>query len=152
MVLDVVYNHLGPEGNYLAEFGPYFSEIHRTPWGPAVNLDGPDSNEVRRFLIDNACYWLEDHHLDGLRLDAVHALVDESGATFPVRAECGGRTTLAAHLGRRLILVAESETNDPMLTMPRDANGTGLAGQWSDDVHHAIHTALTGEHIAYYEP
>ncbi len=151
VMLDVVYNHLGPEGNYLAEFGPYFSEIHRTPWGPAVNLDGPDSNEVRRFLIDNACHWLEDHHLDGLRLDAVHALVDESAQHFlsELSAEVDA---LAAHLGRRLILVAESETNDPMLTMSRDANGTGLAGQWSDDVHHAIHTALTGEHIAYYEP
>jgi maltooligosyltrehalose trehalohydrolase len=151
VMLDVVYNHLGPEGNYLAEFGPYFSEVHRTPWGAAVNLDGPGSFEVRRFFIDNACYWLADHHLDGLRLDAVHALVDDSAQHL--LAELSGEIdALAAHFGRRLLLVAESETNDPMLTMSRDANGTGLTGQWSDDVHHAIHTALTGEHTGYYEP
>ncbi len=151
VMLDVVYNHLGPEGNYLAEFGPYFSDVHRTPWGAAVNLDGPDSSEVRRFLVENACYWLADHHIDGLRLDAVHALVDHSAEHFLVELS-REVDALAAQLGRRLLLVAESETNDPMLTMSRDANGVGLTGQWSDDVHHAIHTALTDERIGYYEP
>ena len=151
VMLDVVYNHLGPEGNYLAEFGPYFSDVHRTPWGAAVNLDGPDSSEVRRFLVENACYWLADHHIDGLRLDAVHALVDDSAEHFLVELS-REVDALAAHLGRRLLLVAESETNDPMLTMSRDANGVGLTGQWSDDVHHAIHTALTDERMGYYEP
>ena len=150
-MLDVVYNHLGPEGNYLAEFGPYFSDAHRTPWGAAVNLDGPDSAEVRRFLVENARYWLADHHIDGLRLDAVHALVDDSAEHFLVELS-REVDALAAHLGRRLLLVAESETNDPMLTMSRDANGVGLTGQWSDDVHHAIHTALTDERMGYYEP
>ena len=151
VMLDVVYNHLGPEGSYLAEFGPYFSDSHRTPWGPAMNLDGEGSAEVRRFFIDNARHWLADHHIDGLRLDAVHALVDDSA--LPFLAELSAAIDdLAAHLGRTLLLVAESETNDPMLTISRDANGIGLTGQWSDDVHHAIHTALTGEHEGYYAP
>ncbi len=91
VMLDVVYNHLGPEGNYLGEFGPYFSDVHRTPWGAAVNLDGPDSSEVRRFLVENACYWLADHHIDGLRLDAVHALVDDSAEHFLVELSRRGR-------------------------------------------------------------
>ena len=151
VMLDVVYNHLGPEGSYLAEFGPYFSSSHRTPWGPAMNLDGEGSAEVRRFFIDNACHWLADHHIDGLRLDAVHALVDDSA--FPFLAELSEAIDdLAAHLGRTLLLVAESEANDPMLTIARDANGIGLRGQWSDDFHHAVHTALTGEHTGYYAP
>ena len=116
-----------------------------------MNLDGPGSSEVRRFLVENACYWLADHHIDGLRLDAVHALVDDSAEHFLVELS-REVDVLAAHLGRRLLLVAESETNDPMLTMSRDANGVGLTGQWSDDVHHAIHTALTDERMGYYEP
>jgi maltooligosyltrehalose trehalohydrolase len=151
VMLDVVYNHLGPEGSYLAEFGPYFSETHRTPWGPAMNLDGEGSAEVRRFLVDNACHWLASHHIDGLRLDAVHALVDDSA--LPFLAELSAAVDdLAAHLGRTLLLVAESDANDPMLTISRDANGIGLRGQWSDDVHHAIHTAVTGERAGYYAP
>jgi len=151
VMLDVVYNHLGPEGSYLAEFGPYFSSSHRTPWGPAMNLDGEGSAEVRVFFIDNARHWLADHHIDGLRLDAVHALVDDSA--FPFLAELSEAIDdLAAHLGRTLLLVAESEANDPMLTIARDANGIGLRGQWSDDFHHAVHTALTGEHTGYYAP
>ena len=149
VLLDVVYNHLGPEGNHLSRFGPYFSDRHHTPWGAAVNLDGADSAEVRRFFIDNACYWLADHHIDGLRLDAVHALVDTSALTFV--EELGLEVErLSAHLGRNLLLVAESDANDPRLSMPRSAAGVGLDGQWDDDVHHAIHVALTGERGGYY--
>ncbi len=149
VLLDVVYNHLGPQGNHLSRFGPYFSERHHTPWGPAVNLDGPGSAEVRRFFIDNARHWLATHHFDGLRLDAVHALVDTSAFTFleELSREMEG---LAAHLRRSLVLVAESNANNPYLSIPRDAGGAGLHGQWNDDVHHAIHVALTGEHAGYY--
>jgi maltooligosyltrehalose trehalohydrolase len=149
VLLDVVYNHLGPEGNHLAEFGPYFSERHRTPWGAAVNLDGPGSPGVRGFFVDNARHWFVDHHLDGLRLDAVHALKDDTAFTF-VEELAVEVERLAAHVGRRMVLVAEVETNDPYLSMPREAGGRGLDGQWSDDLHHAIHSALTGEQDGYY--
>lgn len=147
--LDVVYNHLGPTGNYLAEFGPYFSDEHVTPWGQAVNLDGPGSEEVRRWVIDNALRWFRDFHVDALRLDAVHALHDESG--HHVLAELSDETAaLARRLGRPLDLIAESDLNDPALVTPTAEGGLGMTAQWDDDVHHALHVALTGETSGYY--
>jgi maltooligosyltrehalose trehalohydrolase len=149
VILDVVYNHLGPAGNYLARFGPYFTERHHTPWGPAVNLDGPGSDEVRRFFCDNALMWLRDYHLDGLRLDAVHALIDTSAVHFleQLAAEV---QALAAQLGRHLVLIAESDLNDPRVVRPPAIGGYGVAAQWSDDFHHALHAVLTGERSGYY--
>jgi maltooligosyltrehalose trehalohydrolase len=149
VLLDVVYNHLGPAGNYLACFGPYFTARHQTPWGPAVNLDGPGSEEVRRFFCDNALMWLRDYHLDGLRLDAVHALVDTSAMPFleQLAAEVHA---LEAHLGRHLVLIAESDLNDPRVVRPPELGGYGLGAQWSDDFHHALHAVLTGERAGYY--
>ncbi|MGH3760746.1 malto-oligosyltrehalose trehalohydrolase [Actinophytocola sp.] len=147
VLLDVVYNHLGPSGAYLDRFGPYFAG--RTIWGPALNLDGPDSDEVRRYVIDNALGWLRDFHLDGLRLDAVHALVDRS-ATHLLEELAGEVDALAGGLRRPLHLIAESDLNDPRLVTSRDAGGYGLAAQWCDDLHHALHVALTGETDGYY--
>jgi len=149
VVLDVVYNHLGPKGNHLERFGPYFTERHHTPWGAAVNLDGPGSDEVRRFVLDNARHWIVDHHVDGLRLDATHALLDDS----PVHllAELSEEVEhLAAHLGRPVWLVAEDERDDPGIVRSREAGGWGLHGRWADDLHHALHVALTGETAGYY--
>ncbi|HEV2377895.1 MAG TPA: malto-oligosyltrehalose trehalohydrolase, partial [Streptosporangiaceae bacterium] len=148
VVLDVVYNHLGP-GNRLADFGPYFTQAHVTPWGPAVNLDQPGSDEVREFLIGNALMWLRDYHLDGLRLDAVHALEDHRALHFleELAAEV---QALAARLNRDLVVIAESDTNDPRLVTSREAGGYGLTAQWSDDFHHAVHAAVTGERQGYY--
>jgi maltooligosyltrehalose trehalohydrolase len=148
-VLDVVYNHLGPSGNYLGQFGPYFNDRLKTPWGDAVNLGEAHSGEVRRFFIDNAVMWLRDYHFDGLRLDAVHALLDTSATHF--LEELAGRIErLEAELGRHLLLIAESDLNDPRLLRPREIGGYGLAAQWSDDFHHALHTVLTGEGDGYY--
>ena len=149
VLLDVVYNHLGPAGNYLEHFGPYFTARHQTPWGPAVNLDGPGSDEVRRFFCDNALMWLRDYHLDGLRLDAVHALMDTSAMPFleQLAAEVHA---LEAHLGRHLVLIAESDLNDPRVVRPPELGGYGLGAQWSDDFHHALHAVLTGERAGYY--
>ncbi|MGE3541373.1 MAG: malto-oligosyltrehalose trehalohydrolase [Candidatus Tectimicrobiota bacterium] len=149
VILDVVYNHLGPAGNYLRCFGPYFTDRYATPWGPAVNLDGPHSHEVRRFVCDNALMWLRDYHLDGLRLDAVHALVDTSAVHIleQLATEVGA---LAAHLGRHLVLIAESDLNDPRVVRLPEVGGYGLDAQWSDDFHHALHTVLTGEREGYY--
>jgi maltooligosyltrehalose trehalohydrolase len=148
VVLDVVYNHLGPSGNYLSEFGPYFTDRHTTPWGPAVNLDAPGSDEVRAWILDNAVGWLRDFHLDGLRLDAIHALVDTRA--FPLLEELGERVReLAAQVGKPLFLVAESDLNDPR-TVTAAPVGLGLDAQWSDDVHHALHATLTGERHGYY--
>jgi maltooligosyltrehalose trehalohydrolase len=149
VVMDVVYNHLGPAGNYLPEFGPYLTEEHMTPWGPAVNLDRPGSDEVRRYLLDNAAMWLRDYHLDGLRLDAVHALVDER-ATHLLEQLATEVEALSAQVQRSLFLIAESDLNDPRLVSPRAAGGYGLDGQWADDVHHALHANLTGETDGYY--
>jgi maltooligosyltrehalose trehalohydrolase len=149
VVLDVVHNHLGPSGNHLSKFGPYFTERHHTPWGAAVNLDAPGSDEVRAYLIGSALAWLRDYRIDGLRLDAVHALADDRATHFLEElAEAVDR--LAAATGRPLFLIGECDLNDPRLTTPRDAGGLGLDAQWSDDFHHALHTALTGESQGYY--
>jgi maltooligosyltrehalose trehalohydrolase len=149
VVMDVVYNHLGPAGNYLPEFGPYLTEAHTTPWGPAVNLDRPGSEQVRRHILDNALMWLRHYHVDGLRLDAVHALVDER-ATHLLEELAVEVEGLAAQLRKPLFLVAESDLNDPRMVASREAGGLGLTGQWADDVHHALHANLTGETAGYY--
>lgn len=150
VVLDVVYNHLGPSGNYLGKYAPYFTSRHKTPWGPAVNFDGPDSDEVRRFFCDNALMWLRDYHFDGLRLDAVHAIVDTTARPF--LEQLGAEVKhLSAQLARPLVLIAESDLNDPRLVWPTQRGGFGLDSQWSDDFHHALHAVLTGEHGGYYE-
>ena len=149
VLLDVVYNHLGPSGNYLAEFGPYFNDAHVTPWGSAVNLDGAGSDEVRAFLVDNALFWLRDNHLDGLRLDAVHALAD-TRAVHLLEELAEAVDALAARTGRELHLIAETDRNDPKTVTPRSQGGLGLSAQWSDDFHHALHSALTGERQGYY--
>ena len=149
VVMDVVHNHLGPAGNYLAEFGPYLTEAHHTPWGQAVNLDQPDSGEVRRFVLDSALAWLRDYHLDGLRLDAVHELRDDS-ATHLLEELALEVATLSAQLRKPLWLVAESDRNDPRTVTPVEAGGLGMAGQWDDDLHHALHATLTGETTGYY--
>jgi maltooligosyltrehalose trehalohydrolase len=149
VVMDVVYNHLGPAGNYLSRFGPYFTDRYGTPWGEAVNLDGPGSGPVRDFFIDNALMWLRDYHCDGLRLDAVHAIIDTSAThlleDLAVRVE-----VLSAHVGRPLYVIAESDLNDPRLVARREVGGYGRDAQWSDDYHHALHTVLTGEKAGYY--
>jgi len=148
VLLDVVYNHVGI-GNRLGEFGPYFTEAHVTPWGPAVNLDQPGSDEVRAFLIENALMWLRDYHLDGLRLDAVHAFEDHRALHF-LEQLASEVQALAARLNRDLVLIAESDLNDPRLVTSREAGGYGLTAQWSDDFHHAVHAAITGERRGYY--
>ncbi|MFE7241495.1 malto-oligosyltrehalose trehalohydrolase [Streptomyces sp. NPDC057580] len=149
VVLDVVHNHLGPSGNYLPAFGPYFTETHHTPWGAAVNLDAAGSDEVRAYLLGSALGWLRDYRLDGLRLDAVHALADTRALTF-LEELSAAVDALAAELGRPLPLIAESDRCDPGTTTPRTAGGIGLHAQWNDDFHHALHTALTGESQGYY--
>ncbi|MFJ9409647.1 malto-oligosyltrehalose trehalohydrolase [Streptomyces sp. NPDC101393] len=149
VVLDVVHNHLGPAGNHLPAFGPYFTDTHHTPWGAAVNLDAPGSDEVRGYLLGSALSWLRDYRIDGLRLDAVHALHDNSARHF--LAELSEAVdALADRLRRPLFLIAESDLNDPRGIAPRAAGGQGLHAQWNDDFHHALHTALTGESQGYY--
>ncbi|MET7855937.1 malto-oligosyltrehalose trehalohydrolase [Streptomyces sp. NPDC005318] len=149
VVLDVVHNHLGPSGNHLPAFGPYFTDTHHTPWGAAVNLDASGSDEVRAYLLDSALGWLRDFRLDGLRLDAVHALADTRALTF-LEELSTAVDALSTELGRPLPLIAESDLCDPRTTTPRAAGGTGLHAQWNDDFHHALHTALTGEAQGYY--
>ncbi|MGW3408501.1 malto-oligosyltrehalose trehalohydrolase [Streptomyces sp. NPDC000888] len=149
VVLDVVHNHLGPSGNYLPAFGPYFTDTHQTPWGSAVNLDAPGSDEVRAYLVGSALAWLRDYRLDGLRLDAVHALRDSRALHF-LEELSTAVDGLAADLGRPLFLVAESDLNDPRLITSREEGGLGLHAQWNDDFHHVLHTALTGEAQGYY--
>ena len=147
--LDVVYNHLGPSGNYLAEFGPYFTDAHHTPWGAAINLDGPDSRPVRDFIIDNALRWFTDFRIDALRLDAVHALIDDSATHL--LAELSDRVgELRASTGRPLRLIAESDLNDVAMVTPTSRGGLGMDAQWDDDIHHAVHAWLTGERHGYY--
>jgi maltooligosyltrehalose trehalohydrolase len=147
--LDVVYNHLGPAGNYLARFGPYFTRRYATPWGQAMNFDGPGSDEVRRFSCDNALMWLRDYHFDGLRIDAVHAIVDTSAVHFLEQLACEV-TKLQAQTGRDLPLIAESDLNDPRVVRRQEIGGYGIHAQWSDDFHHALHCVLTEERAGYY--
>ena len=149
VLLDVVYNHLGPEGNHLRSYGPYFTSKYSTPWGDAVNFDDAGSHEVRRFVIDNALMWMRDYHFDGLRLDAVHAIFDQS-AVHILEEMAGATNELSVEVGRRLVLIAESDLNDPRLVRPIEAGGYGLDAVWADDVHHALHVALTGEDAGYY--
>ena len=149
VILDVVYNHLGPDGNHLAAFGPYFTDTHRTPWGDAVNYDAAGSDEVRRFVVDNALTWLRDYHCDGLRLDAVHAIVDTS-ATHIVEEVATAVHTLGRELGRTLWVIAESDLNDPRVVNDQARGGYACDAQWSDDFHHALHASLTGETSGYY--
>jgi maltooligosyltrehalose trehalohydrolase len=150
VAMDVVYNHLGPEGNYLRDFGPYFTDRYATPWGEALNFDGPRSDHVRRFFIENALYWVSEFHVDALRLDAVHAIVDTSAVPF--LEELTARVhELASELGRTVQVIAESDLNDSRLVRPRELGGYGLDGQWNDDFHHSVHTLLTGEKFGYYE-
>lgn len=147
--LDVVYNHLGPSGNYLGRFGPYFTDRHRTPWGAAVNLDDEGRTEVRRWIIDNALRWFADFRVDALRLDAVHALVDDSDRHL--LAELSDEVaTLSRLVQRPLTLIAESDLNDPRMIEPTSAGGRGMDAQWADDVHHAVHALVTGETDGYY--
>ncbi|WP_130798166.1 malto-oligosyltrehalose trehalohydrolase [Streptomyces otsuchiensis] len=149
VVLDVVHNHLGPSGNFLPEFGPYFTDRTHTPWGSAVNLDGPGSDEVRAYFLGSALSLLRDYRLDGLRLDAVHALADTRARHFLTELSASV-DELAETTGRPLFLVAESDLNDPRTTAPRSHNGQGLHAQWNDDFHHCLHSALTGESQGYY--
>ncbi len=147
--LDVVYNHLGPNGNYLHGFGPYFTDRHHTPWGQAVNLDGDDAEPVRRYVVDNALRWMRDFHVDALRLDAVHALADDSPTHL--LAQLSDETALLAKdLGRPLSLVAESDLNDATMVTPTSEGGLGMTAQWNDDFHHALHALLTDERQGYY--
>ncbi|NJP35717.1 malto-oligosyltrehalose trehalohydrolase [Micromonospora thermarum] len=148
VILDVVYNHFGPSGAYAPMFAPYLSE-QSNPWGRTVNLDGPHSDGVRRYIIDSVLMWLRDYHVDGLRLDAVHAMPD-SRATHLLEEMAVEVESLSTHLGRPLSLIAESDLNDPTLITPREAGGYGLHAQWNDDAHHALHTLLTGERQGYY--
>jgi maltooligosyltrehalose trehalohydrolase len=149
VILDVVYNHFGPSGSYQAEFGPYLTDLHTTPWGQAVNLDEAGADAVRTFIVDNACMWLADFHVDGLRLDAVHALHDGS-ATHILEQLSAAVDRLAEQTGRPLALIAESDLQDPRTVTPRAAGGRGLTGQWLDDLHHALHATVTGERDGYY--
>jgi len=148
VVLDVVYNHLGPEGNYLSEFAPFFTDAYRTPWGDAINYDGPESDGVRRFFIDNALYWLTEYHMDALRLDAIHGIFD-FGARHFLEELASAFHAQADVLGRQSWVIAESDLNDPRVIRPRDLGGYGIDAQWSDDFHHSLLTALTGETRGY---
>jgi maltooligosyltrehalose trehalohydrolase len=149
VALDVVYNHLGPEGNYLGQFGPYFSDRYKTPWGEAINFDGVESGPVRQFFIDNAIYWFEQYHIDILRLDAIHGIFD-FGA-FHILAELEKQVELAGkRLGREIRLVAESDLNDARVLLPSEKGGYEVPAQWSDDFHHSLHTLLTQETKGYY--
>jgi maltooligosyltrehalose trehalohydrolase len=149
VIMDVVYNHFGPSGNYVGSFGPYFTDAHKTPWGDAVNLEDAGSFEVRRFFCDNALMWLRDYHIDGLRLDAVHAYMDRSAINFMEQLSAEVRT-LEALTGHHYVIIAESDLNDPRLITPREAGGYGLDAQWSDDFHHSLVALLTGDRSGYY--
>jgi maltooligosyltrehalose trehalohydrolase len=148
VLIDAVFNHLGPSGNYLPRFGPYLSS-GSNPWGESINITDADADEVRRYILDCALRWMRDFHADGLRLDAVHALVDTTAVH--ILEELSAETdSLAARLGRPLSLIAESDLNDPRLITPRERGGLGMTAQWDDDIHHAIHTAVSGERQGYY--
>ena len=148
VILDCVYNHVGPEGNYLGAYGPYFTETYKTPWGKAVNYDGADSDEVRRFVIDNALYWITEFHIDGLRLDAIHGIFD-FGARHVLRDLSDAVHAQGEVLGRTVVVIGESDLNDPKV-IRGGACGYAMDSQWSDDLHHAIHARLTGETKGYY--
>jgi maltooligosyltrehalose trehalohydrolase len=150
VVLDVVYNHLGPDGNYLGDYGPYFTERYKTPWGGALNFDGPYSDEVRRFFIDNALFWVTEFRIDALRLDAVHAILDHSAQPF--LQELGLALQARAELlNRRIYAIAESALNDTRIIRPRELGGYGLDAQWNDDFHHALRVLLTDDRGGYYQ-
>lgn len=150
VILDVVYNHLGPEGNYFWDYGPYFTDQYRTPWGQAINFDQAYSDAVRDFFISNALFWCQDFHIDALRLDALHAIVDLSAQPFLAELAAAVQQ-LAQRSGRRLYLLAESDQNDPKLLRPRQLGGYQLDGHWLEDFHHALHALLTGEQGGYYQ-
>jgi maltooligosyltrehalose trehalohydrolase len=150
VVLDVVYNHRGPEGSYLGEFGPYFSDGYKTPWGAAFNFDGPHSGEVRHFLIENALYWVTEFHIDALKLDAVHAIVDHSMVPF-VKELTEAVHQRAEELDRRIHVIAESDLNDSRLVRLPEVGGYGLDAQWNEDFHRSLHVLLTGERAGYYQ-
>ncbi len=150
VILDVVYNHLGPEGNVLGRYGPYFTDRYRTPWGDALNFDGAGSDEVRRYFVESALQWVRDFHVDGLRLDAVHAIRDHSARPF--LQELGYAVHMEGdRLGRRVLAIPESDANDPRLVQRMDEGGLGLDAVWNDDFHHALHAVLTGERRGYYQ-
>ncbi len=150
VVLDVVYNHLGPEGNYLGDYGPYFTDRYKTPWGSAINYDGPESDEVRKFIVDNALYWATEFHIDGLRIDAIHGIFDFSAKhiLYEIR-EAVHRE--AERLERHIVVIAESDLNDARVVDPPRSGGHGLDAQWNDDFHHCLRTLLTGEQSGYYQ-
>ncbi len=150
VILDVVYNHFGPEGNYTTDFGPYFTDRYKTPWGAALNFDGPCSDEVRRLFIENALYWLTDFHIDALRLDALHAILDNSAATF-VEELSQVFHREAQVLKRKAYLIGESAANNARVIRPPQLGGYGLDAQWNDDFHHSLHTLVTGERNGYYQ-
>jgi len=150
VILDVVYNHLGPEGNYLANFGPYFTNRYRTPWGDAINFDGPLSDEVRHFFISNALYWTTEYHVDALRIDAIHGIFDFGAHHF--LQELGEAVHEQAEaLARNIYVIAESDLNDVRVINPIELGGYGLDAQWNDDFHHALHTLVTGGRQGYYQ-
>ncbi|HET7439779.1 MAG TPA: malto-oligosyltrehalose trehalohydrolase [Terriglobales bacterium] len=150
VVLDVVYNHLGPEGNYLSDYGPYFTDAYRTPWGEAINFDGAQSDEVVNFFVQNALYWLDEFHIDALRLDAIHGIIDRNARPF-LELLASEVEAFAQNAGRKVFLIAESDLNDARFVLPRDQQGYGLHAQWSDDFHHAVHVLMTGEQNGYYQ-
>ena len=149
VILDVVYNHLGPEGNYLGEYGPYYTDRYKTPWGDAVNFDGPDRQGVRRHFVDNARYWVREFHVDGLRLDAIHAIFDAGPLHILTELAAAAREE-ARLLERPVHIVAESHDNDRRIVLPASEGGLGLDAVWADDFHHAVHCRLTGERGGYY--
>jgi maltooligosyltrehalose trehalohydrolase len=150
IIIDVVYNHVGPEGNYLSRFGPYFTSKHKTPWGDAINYDDEGSEFVRSYVIENALYWVREYHADGLRLDAVHAIKDD-GKTHLLAEMSSRLQEFASQAGRKIALMAETDENSPKYVKPRSQGGFGLDGIWSDDFHHAAHTLFTGESEGYYQ-
>jgi maltooligosyltrehalose trehalohydrolase len=150
VVLDVIYNHLGPEGNYLSQFGPYFTDRYQTPWGPAVNFDGEGNPGVRRFVIENALQWVTEFHIDALRVDAVHAIFDDSQPHI-LQEVADALHMRGKELGRQVHMIAESDLNDSRVVEPVENNGYGFDAQWSDDFHHALHSILTKERAGYYQ-
>jgi len=150
VILDVIYNHIGPEGNYLADYGPYFTDRYRTPWGAALNFDSPHSDEVRRFFIENILYWLTDFHIDAFRMDALHVILDNTPYTF-IEQLAAEFHTQAEKLGRKAYLIGESSADNVRLIKPPEFGGYGLDAQWNDDFHHSIHTLLTGDNTGYYQ-